>query len=190
MAHRNIGITLLGVFVAIGAFVAGTIWAQSLHDKVDALDHAIAAWGGAYKAVSDTEIDLNANAATDFAGIKQRLQHRLEHIKQLDDASIKLMNTNVADGKLIDASLALTRRYGDIEQELPKVNSAERLAVLDKDAAAIVDKLEAGGVLMNSEAQKLEETSETQESRVRFAGYALSILGIIVAAIAQLSGKS
>jgi hypothetical protein len=53
MALKNAGITLLGVVVAIGAFVAGTIWAQSLHDKVEGLGRAIDAWNAAYGSVSE-----------------------------------------------------------------------------------------------------------------------------------------
>jgi hypothetical protein len=122
--------------------------------------------------------------------VKQRVQHRLEHAKQLDDVGIKLMNTGAADGRIIDVGLALTRKYGEIERELPGVNSAERAAALDRDAARVVDKIEAGGVLMNLNAQKLREAAEKRESFVKWAGYGLSILSIIVAANAQLFGKN
>jgi len=56
MAGKNVGITLLGVVVAIGAFVASNIWAQSLHEKVDRITNATNEWNAAYNAVNDKEI--------------------------------------------------------------------------------------------------------------------------------------
>jgi len=50
MAVKNVGITLLGVVVAIGAFVASNIWAQSLHEKVDRITNATSEWVAAYNA--------------------------------------------------------------------------------------------------------------------------------------------
>ena len=50
MAGKNVGMTLLGVMVAIGAFVASNIWAQSLHEKVDRITNATSEWVAAYNA--------------------------------------------------------------------------------------------------------------------------------------------
>jgi hypothetical protein len=91
MAGKNVGITLLGVVVAIGAFVASNIWTQSLHEKVDRITSATNEWNATYNAVNDKEIDIRANTASDLPDIKLRLQHRLAYAKQLDDATTKLM---------------------------------------------------------------------------------------------------
>ena len=53
MAGRNVGITLLGVVVAIGAFVASNIWAQSLHEKVDRITNTMNEWNAVYNDVND-----------------------------------------------------------------------------------------------------------------------------------------
>src|SRR5579862_8416754 len=77
MVVKNVGITLLGVVVAVGAFVASNIWATSLHDKVERLTGSTDTWSTANKAVSSNEIDLNGNGATDLLGITTRLKHRI-----------------------------------------------------------------------------------------------------------------
>jgi hypothetical protein len=114
MAGKNVGITLLGVVVAIGAFVASNIWAQSLHEKVDRITRATNEWNAAYNAVNDKEVDLRGDAASDLPGIKLRLQHRLEHAKQLDDATVRLMQ--VGAGNLADdeASIKITEHFQKI----------------------------------------------------------------------------
>lgn len=62
-------------------------------------------------------------------------------------------------------------------------------AALDKEAAGLLQQLSARGVLRNSDALNMKEDSERRESYVKYAGYSLSILAIIVAAIAQLTRK-
>ena len=110
MAGKNVGITLLCVVVAIGAFIAGNIWTTSLHDNVERITHATEAWSTAYNAVNDKEIDLRGNAPADQAGIAARLKHRIEDAHQLDDATLKLMQ--VGAGNLADdeASITITKK--------------------------------------------------------------------------------
>ena len=62
MAGKNVGITLLGVVVAVGAIVAGNIWAESLHEKVERLTRATEAWRAAERAVSDKEIEAQTRS--------------------------------------------------------------------------------------------------------------------------------
>jgi hypothetical protein len=190
LAAKNVGITLLGVVVAIGAFVASNIWAQSLHENVDRLTNATNEWNAAYNSVNDKEIDLKANATSDLPGVKLRLQHRLEHAKQLDDASLKL--TQAGAGSLADdeALIKITKHIQKISEQSSGLDSADSAAALDKEAAKLLEELSARGVLRNLDALDMMQDSEREESRVKYTGYSLSILAIIVAAIAQLTGKT
>jgi hypothetical protein len=189
MAGKNVGITLLGVVVAIGAFVASNIWAQSLHEKVDRITSATNEWNAAYNAVNDKEIDLKGDVVSDLLGIKLRLQHRLEHAKQLDDATVRLMQ--VGAGNLADdeASIKITEHFQKIYEQSRGLDSVDSAAALDKEAAGLLQQSSALGVLRNSDALNLKEDSERRESYIKYTGYSLSILAIIVAGIAQLTRK-
>jgi hypothetical protein len=190
MAAKNVGITLLGVVVAIGAFVASNILAQSLHEKVDRLTNATNEWNAAYTAVKDKEIDLKANTASDLPGVKLRLQHRLEHAEQLDDASLKLMQAGAGNLADTEASIKITEHLQKVSEQSRALDSADSATALDKEAAKLLEALIGRGGLRNLNALEMMEDSQREESRVKYAGYTLSILAIIVAAIAQLTGKS
>lgn len=86
----------------------------------------------------------------------------------------------------VDASPDLHR----IEQQSGSVDSVERAVALDKERVGLLDQLTGRGVLRNSDALKMKQRDESKETYVRYAGYSLSILGIIIAALAQLRGKS
>lgn len=62
-------------------------------------------------------------------------------------------------------------------------------AALDKEAAGLLQQSSALGVLRNSDALNLKEDSERRESYIKYTGYLLSILAIIMAGIAQLTRK-
>jgi hypothetical protein len=190
VAVKNTGITLLGVVVAIAAFVAGTIWSASLHDKVDRITRATEAWSASYNAVNDKEIDLKQGPASDLAGITATLKHRVEDAHRLEDAELLLMRAgtgNLADN---EASIAITQRQHANEQQGASVDSADRAIALDKEANRLLDELKVRGVLRDSEALKNKQTADTMETYIKYAGYALTILGFIIAAVAQLTGKS
>lgn len=189
MAGKNVGITLLGVVVAIGAFVASNIWAQSLHEKVDRITSATSEWNAAYNAVNDKEVDLRADAVSDLPGIKLRLQHRLEHAKQLDDATVRLMQVGAGDLADDEASIKITEHFQKIYEQSRGLDSVDSAAALDKEAVGLLQQSSAQGVLRNSDALNMKEYSEHRESYVKYAGYSLSILAIIVAGIAQLTRK-
>jgi hypothetical protein len=189
MAVKNVGITLLGMVVAIGAFVASSIWAQSLHERLDRITNATKEWDAAYRAVNDREIDLNGNEVSDLPGIKRQLQHRLEHAKQLDDATGSLMQAGAGNLADDEASIKITENFQKINEQSSRVVSVDSAAALDKEAVGLLQELTARGVLRSSDALKMKEESERNESYVKYAGYSLSILAIIVAAIAQLTGK-
>lgn len=105
MAGKNVGITLIGVVVAVGAFVASNIWATSLRDKVERLNHATDAWSGADMAVGSNEIDLNRNGPADLLGITARLKHRIADTHQLEDATLKLMQAGTGTLKEEEISI-------------------------------------------------------------------------------------
>lgn len=189
MAGKNVGITLLGVVVAIGAFVASNIWAQSLHEKVDRITSATSEWNAAYNAVNDKEFDLRGDAVSDLPGIKLRLQHRLEHAKQLDDATVRLMQAGVGNLADDEASIKITEHFQKIYKQSRELDSVDSATALDKEAAGLLQQSSARGVLRNSDALNMKEDSERRESYVKYADYSLSILAIIVAGIAQLTRK-
>lgn len=189
MAGKNVGITLLGVVVAIGAFVASNIWAQNMHEKVDRIANATSEWDAAYNAVNDKELDLKGNPVSDLPGIKLRLQHRLEHAKQLDAAAVKLMQAGAGNLADDEASIRITEHFQKIYEQTRGIDSVDSAAALDKEAVGLLEELSSRGVLRNSDALKMKEDSERRESYVKYIGYSLSILAIIVAAVAQLTGK-
>lgn len=190
MAGKNVGITLLGVVVAVGAFVASNIWATSLHDQVERLSRATDAWSAANKAVSYNGIDLNGNAPADLPGNTARLKHRIEDAHQLEDATLKLMQAGMGTLKEDEISIKHTEYLQGIEQQSGSIASLDQAAALDKETATLLGQISRLGTLMNSDALQAKEKSERQETYVKYAGYSLSILGIIVAAFAQLTGKS
>jgi hypothetical protein len=190
MAGKNVGITLLGVVVAIGAFVTSNIWAQNLQEKVDQITRATSEWDAAYNAVNDKELDLKGNAPSNLAAIKLRLQHRLEHAKQLDAAAVKLMQAGTGDLADDETSIKITECFQKIYERSGGLDSVDSAAAVDKEAARLLQELSSQGVLRNSDALKMKDGSERREFYVKYIGYSLSILAIIVAAIAQLTGKS
>ena len=190
MAVKNVSITLLGVVVAVGAFVASNIWATSMHEKVERLTRATDAWSAADKAVNYNEIDLNGNAPADMPGIKARLKHRIEDAHQLEDATLKLMQAGMGTLKEDEISIKHTEHLHAIEQQSGRAASSDQAAALDKETAKLLEQISGLGTLTNSDGLKAKEQSERQETYVKYAGYSLSILGIIVAAFAQLAGKS
>jgi len=84
----------------------------------------------------------------------------------------------------------MTNHLDELEKQSRSVNSAEQAVALDKDATHLLSQLSGRGVLGNAEALQMKEQTESRETYVKYAGYSLSILAIIVAAIAQLTGKS
>lgn len=176
--------------LAVGAFIASNIWATSLHDKVERLNRATDAWRAADKAVNYNEIDLNGNAPADLPGITARLKHRIEDAHQLEDATLKLMQAGMGTLKEDEISITHTKYLHAIEQQSGCPASLDQAAALDKEAAKLLEQMSGVGTLMNSDGLEAKEQSERQETYVKYAGYSLSILGIIVAAIAELTGKS
>lgn len=187
MAANNVGVVILGCLVGIGAILAGNIWSASLHDKVDRITHATDAWNNTYRGVSNKEIDLNGSSATDLAAMTTRLKHRIENAKQLDDADTQLMRVGAGTSIEADASIAISGHLFEIEQQLTRLDSADRAAALDKQTVGIVGDLMGYGVLRNSEALHMRDEAETQETYVKDAGYALAILALIIAAVLQLT---
>jgi hypothetical protein len=187
MAGNNVGTTLLSVIVAIGAFVASNIWSQGLHETIDRLSRAMDTWNVAYNAVSEKEIDLKGDPPSDLPALKLRLQHRLEHATQLEDATTKLMQAGVGTLQEDEASIKMINQLYEIQKQSQAINSVEQAVALDNDATHLLDQLSGRGVLRNVEALQTEERTESRETYVKYAGYSLSILAIIVAAIAQLT---
>lgn len=189
MAGKNVGITLLGVVVAVGAIVAGNIWAESLHEKVERLTRATEAWRAAERAVSDKEIGLNADASANLPGITARLKHRIENAHELEDATTKLMQAGMGTLQEDELSIKHTERLHAIEEQSDSIASADRAVVLDRETAALVGQIGGLGTLMHLDALQVNEHSEHVETYIKYAGYSLSILGIFIAAVAQLKGK-
>jgi len=139
--------------------------------------------------VNDKEVDLKGDPVSDLPGIKLRLQHRLEHAKQLDDATVRLMQARAGNLADDEASIKITEHFQKIYEQSRGLDSVDSAAALDKEAAGLLQQSSARGVLSNSDALNMKEDSERRESYVKYAGYSLSILAIIVAAIAQLHRK-
>lgn len=189
MAGKNVGMTLFGVVVAIGAFVTSNIWATNLRDRGERLTHATEAWDAAYNTVSDKEIDFKGSMPSDLTAASTRLKHRIGDAHQLEDATLPLVQAGVGTLTEDEASIHITQRLGTIEEQASSVDSVDRAAALDSETAGLISQLKGQGVLWDSEALKVMDRSEANETHVKYAGYSLSILGIIIAAIAQLTGK-
>jgi hypothetical protein len=93
---------------------------------------------------------------------------------------------NLADD---EASIKITGCFQKVYEQSRGLGSVDSAATINNETAGLLQQLSARGVLRNSDALKMKEDSEREESYVKYAGYSLSILAIIVASIAQLTGK-
>ena len=88
-----------------------------------------------------------------------------------------------------ELSIEHTERLHAIEEQSDSIASADRAVVLDRETAALVGQIGGLGTLMHLDALQVNEHSEHVETYIKYAGYSLSILGIFIAAVAQLKGK-
>jgi hypothetical protein len=170
MAGKNVGITLLGVVVAVGAFVAGNIWAESLHEKMERLTHAIEAWSTTEKAVSDKEIDLNGHASANLPEITAQLKHRIESAYELEDATIELMQAGMGSHREDELSIKHMERLHTIEEHSDSVASADRAVALDSETAALLAQISGLGTLMNQDALQAKRTLRTPRNLYQVRG--------------------
>jgi hypothetical protein len=131
-------------------------------------------------------IQLEGNALADIESAKLQLKQKLQLIKELDDAMTPLMQTHATHLKYINSALAMNEQYNDLDKRSQKVESLDRVHALDNEASVLFSKLEPLGVLFDSDVQSSVDGLNTKEPRVRYAGYGLTILSLIVAGIAQL----
>ena len=120
--------------------------------------------------MNDKEVDLKGDPVSDLPGIKLRLQHRLEHAKQLDDATVRLMQARAGNLADDEASIKITEHFQKIYEQSRGLDSVDSAAALDKEAAGLLQQSSARGVLSNSDALNMKEDSERRESYVKYAG--------------------
>ena len=94
--------------------------------------------------MNDKKVDLGGDAVSDLPGIKLRLQHRLEHAKQLDDTTVRLMQ--VGAGNLADDApfIKITEHFQKIYEQSRGLDSVDSAAALDKEAAGLLSNRGAG----------------------------------------------
>jgi len=85
--------------------------------------------------------------------------------------------------------MAMTYQWIDLGERLRKLHSLDDAAALDKQSAALFEKMRGLGVLANIEVLDWKDALQKRESNIKYIGYTLRILAIIVAGIAQLAGK-
>jgi hypothetical protein len=189
MAAKNVGITLFSIAVAIAAFIVSNIWAQELHEKVESARHATEGWKATYASVSRKEIDIGSSTPTDRIATEQRLQQRLQLIHETDEAETPLWQTKAVKPELFAKTRAVTEQQYQLQIRSGKIDSLDNAAALDKEAERLFQYSTGLGVLMNLDVLHLQEQLESRESYVKWVGYTLGILALIVAGIAQLAGK-
>jgi hypothetical protein len=188
MTVKNI-ITVLGIAVAVAAFIVSNIWAQNLHEKVDSARRATDAWTATYNSVNREEIAMRGVLPADAAAADRRVEKTLGLVREVDHASTSFTQAEVVNSDEIDGSIAMTRQSMDLGDRLRKPHSLDETAVLDKQAIALLEKVEGLGVLMDSEVMEWNDELQKRESSIKYIGYTLSILAIIVAGVALLAGK-
>jgi hypothetical protein len=110
-------------------------------------------------------------------------------IEELRNDETPLWQTEGATREEFQAASTAMDREQKLETRSQKIDSLESATALDKDADKLLQYSLGVGVLMDEDVRRWAEDLEKKESRVRWAGYILSILALLVAGIAQLSGK-
>lgn len=187
MAKKNIGITVFGVVVAIAAFITTNIWAQKLHEDVDSGRRAGNEWSETQKEVDKDLEQIGASIPTDIASTQHQLDQKMRLIKETDNAITPLMQVKgVHSSNTINAAVQMTEQYISLDKRFHKADSSENVASMYKEASGLLPRMTGLGVLFDQDVRNHVERMETRESHVKYAGYGLSILSIIVAGIAQL----
>ena len=190
MAGKNVGVTLLSVVVAVSAFVASSIWRENLQDRIVKAHDATQEWTQTYNSINDRSLVLGGEPApTDLADTKQRLSRKLQFIKEVIGVIIPgLIRAQNVEGKLLKVNEDMLDHYGQLAQQSLDIKSLNQAVALDNEATGLLGKEIELGVLLNSYALQQEEDLEGRASYIKYIGYSLSVLAIIVAGIAQIAG--
>jgi hypothetical protein len=186
---KSVGITILSIVVAVAAFIVSNIWTQGLHEKVDLASRSTDSWTMTYNSVNREELAMSGAAPADLESAEHRLEKTLQLIDELNGAITGLMQTDALNSDEINSATTMTYQYGQFIDRPRSAHSLDDTLLVDKRAAALFGRLRALGVLINSRVLARRDELQERESYVKYIGYTLSLLAIIVAGLAQLGGK-
>jgi hypothetical protein len=188
VAANNTGITVLSVAVAISAYLVSDIWARELQKQVDDLDRVMTSWRATTRYVKLADTLLGDKVPPDLTDATQWVQKKVDIVSEETATIGASLDTIPLDSGVRDAWSKFDSEANDLAKQT--IDSSDKAALLGKKVTHLIALEEAIGFSQSTDAWTVIRTKTKKELRIRYGGYALSILAIIVAGIAQIVGKA
>jgi hypothetical protein len=188
MNKRSPGVKVLSIIVAVVAYFISDIYARELEKRVEDLNKARAEW-------TDTERYVNLRSAmlgplpTTVPEASQWLNVELTLAVQELTSEGRLTKIKPLDDKgTDDAILKMTYEIKSLNTQ--KISSLADATAMQKKIGDFRSHIEGAGYLADSHAWEEGFDKEDRELPVRYWGYGLSVLAILVAGFAHFTERA
>jgi hypothetical protein len=171
---------VLSIAVGVAAFVVATIWAGELGETLQKYQHAIDTW--------DRTDQSTVQASLTLGNLAPQGRDWTDQMSRLTDTEVGALGELFRDGVTFGT---MPTRFGKIIEEEQTLDKQAQKVVTADDAVAVGGKMKAlimdastlgGSIEIFTKVQY--DNVDKRRTLVKYGGYALGVLAIIVAGIA------
>ncbi|MGA7765666.1 MAG: hypothetical protein WCA27_05525 [Candidatus Sulfotelmatobacter sp.] len=174
------GTVLLSVVVGVAAFVVATIWAGELGETLQKYQHAIDTW--------DRTDQSTLQASVTLGNVPPQGRDWTDQMSRLTNTEVGALGELFRDGVIFGT---MPTRFGKIIDEEQTLDEDAKKVVTPDDAVAVGGKMRAlikdastlGGAVEIFTKEQYDKVDK-RRTLVKYGGYVLGVLAIIVAGIA------
>lgn len=179
---KKTGVTTLSIVVAIAAFVVATVWAGGLNETRQKYQDAIDRWDRTDQATVQSSVVL-ANTV---------LQGRdwLDQMSRLLDTEMSalgnLFHDGITFGKMPDMLGKMNDEQKKLDEEENKVVTSDDAARVGANMKQLIKSASTFGASIKIFTEEKRDNLDKRGTLVKYGGYVLGILAIVVAGIASM----